>query len=146
MDGASLFWAAAVIVFVIAEAATAALVSLWFIGGSAAALIAALLGAPIWAQVVLFFAVSGLLLALLRPLAKRNAGQRVATNADRVIGASAIVTETINDLQGTGAVKIDGKEWSARSCDGAIIEVGSVVRIDRIEGVKVFAKKEEVSQ
>lgn len=142
MDSQSLFWLAAVIVFIIAEAATAALVSLWFIGGAAVALIAALLGAPLWLQIVLFFAVSAALLALLRPLARKNAGKSTPTNADRIVGRQAIVTEDIDNLLETGAVKIDGKEWTARTVD-APAKKGETVTIERIEGVKVFVKKEE---
>lgn len=145
MDGFSAVWAIAAVAFVLVEAATAALVSVWFIGGSVAALIASLLGASPVVQVFLFFAVSGALLALLRPIAKRSAIHRVPTNADRVIGQDAIVSEAIDDLRGQGAVKVDGKEWSARSSNGANIPAGSAVRVDRIEGVKLFVtKKEEI--
>ena len=143
MNGFSAVWAIAAIAFVIVEAATSALVSVWFIGGSVAALVASLLGAAAWLQVVIFFVVSGVLLALLRPIAKRSAIRRVPTNADRIIGLEGIVSEPIDDLRGKGAVKVDGKEWSARSSDGSNVPAGSVVRIDRIEGVKVFVTKKE---
>ncbi len=143
MNGFTAVWAIAAIAFVIVEAATSALVSVWFIGGSVAALGASLLGAAPWLQVVIFFVVSGALLALLRPIAKRSAIRRVATNADRVIGMEGVVSEAIDDLRGKGAVKVDGKEWSARSSDGSKIPAGSVVIIDRIEGVKLFVTKKE---
>ena len=143
MNGFSAVWAIAAIAFVVAEATTSALVSVWFIGGSVAALVASLLGAAAWLQVVIFFVVSGVLLALLRPIAKRSAIRRVPTNADRIIGLEGIVSEPIDDLRGKGAVKVDGKEWSARSSDGSNIPAGSVVRVDRIEGVKVFVTKKE---
>ena len=143
MNGFTAVWAIAAIAFVIVEAATSALVSVWFIGGSVAALGASLLGAAPWLQVVIFFVVSGALLALLRPIAKRSAIRRVPTNADRVIGLEGIVSEAIDDLRGVGAVKVDGKEWSARSSDGVNIPAGSVVIIDRIEGVKLFVTKKE---
>ena len=143
MNGFSAVWAIAAIAFVVAEAATSALLSVWFIGGSVAALVASLLGAAAWLQVVIFFVVSGVLLALLRPIAKRSAIRRVPTNADRIIGLEGIVSEPIDDLRGKGAVKVDGKEWSARSSDGSNIPAGSVVRVDRIEGVKVFVTKKE---
>ena len=143
MSGFSIAWSVAVIAFVIAEAVTAALVSVWFIGGSVAALVASLLGAPAWLQVVIFFVVSGVLLALLRPIAKRSAIRRVPTNADRILGLDAVVTEEIDDLHGKGAIRVDGKEWSARSTDGSVIPEGGVVRVDRIEGVKAFVTKKE---
>lgn len=143
MDGYSIFWACAAVVFIIAEAATAALVSVWFIGGAVAALVAALFGAPLWVQIALFVVVSGALLAALRPLAKRSAANRERTNADRVVGALGLVTERIDAIAGTGAVKVDGKEWSARSVRGGVIDAGEVVRVERIEGVKVFVTEKE---
>ena len=146
MNAVSIAWAIAAVAFVAVEAMTAALVSVWFIGGAVAGLIASLLGASPIAQVILFFTVSGALLALLRPIAKRSAIHRVPTNADRVIGQDAIVSEAIDDLLGQGAVRADGKEWSARSTDGTKIPAGSVVRIDRIEGVKLFVSKKEDNQ
>ena len=137
-----IIWLALLIVFAITEGVTVALVSIWFMGGALAALIAALCGAEVWLQVVLFFGVSIVLLLCLRPLSKRLLKQKkVATNADSNIGKEAIVTEEIDNLQGKGAVKIAGVEWSARSEDGSVIEKDAVVRILRIEGVKVCVQR-----
>lgn len=137
-----IIWLVLLIVFAIAEGVTVALVSVWFMGGALAALIAALCGAELWLQVVLFFAVSILLLLCLRPLSKRLLKQKkVATNADSNIGREAVVTERIDNLQGSGAVRISGVEWSARSADGSEIEKGAVVRVLRIEGVKVCVER-----
>ena len=137
-----ILWLILLVAFAVVEGATVSLVSMWFIGGAAAALIAALCGAEIWLQVVLFFAVSIALLLCLRPISKRLLRQKkVATNADSNIGKEAVVTEEIDNLQGKGAVKIAGVEWSARSEDGSVIEKGAVVRIERIEGVKVCVRR-----
>lgn len=141
-------WLAALVVFAVLEASTSALVSVWFIGGSLAAMIAALLGAQIWLQVVLFFVVSAALLLLLRPIAKKYMKTRtVPTNASSNIGKTAVVTAAIDNLRGTGAVKIGGVEWSARSADDQPIEKDAVVRVTKIEGVKVFVElvKEEAA-
>ena len=141
-----IIWLALLIVFAITEGVTVALVSIWFMGGALAALIAALCGAELWVQVVLFFAVSILLLLCLRPLSKRLIKQKkVATNADSNIGKEAVVTERIDNLQGSGAVRISGVEWSARSADGSEIEKGAVVRVLRIEGVKVCADRADTN-
>lgn len=141
-----IIWLALLIVFAIAEGVTVALVSIWFMGGALAALIAALCGAELWVQVVLFFAVSILLLLCLRPLSKRLIKQKkVATNADSNIGKEAVVTERIDNLQGSGAVRISGVEWSARSADGSEIEKGAVVRVLRIEGVKVCVERADTN-
>lgn len=137
-----ILWLILLVAFAIVEGVTVSLVSVWFIGGAAAALIAALCGAEVWLQVVLFFGVSIVLLLCLRPLSKRLLKQKkVATNADSNIGKEAIVTEKIDNLQGKGAVKIAGVEWSARSEDGSVIEKDAVVRILRIEGVKVCVQR-----
>ena len=137
-----ILWLILLVAFAIVEGVTVSLVSVWFIGGAAAALIAALCGAEVWLQVVLFFGVSIVLLLCLRPLSKRLLKQKkVATNADSNIGKEAIVTEEIDNLQGKGAVKIAGVEWSARSEDGSVIEKDAVVRILRIEGVMVCVQR-----
>lgn len=141
-----IIWLALLIVFAITEGVTVALVSIWFMGGALAALIAALCGAELWVQVVLFFAVSILLLLCLRPLSKRLIKQKkVATNADSNIGKEAVVTERIDNLQGSGAVRISGVEWSARSADGSEIKKGAVVRVLRIEGVKVCVERADTN-
>ena len=137
-------WLVLLIVFAVLEASTVSLVSIWFMGGALTALIAALCGAKIWLQVVLFFVVSIALLLCLRPLSKKLLKKRkVATNADSNIGKTAVVTETIDNLRGTGAVKISGVEWSARSVDDSVLEKDAVVRILRIEGVKVCVERAE---
>ena len=92
-------WLGLLVLFGILEAATVALVSLWFMAGSLAALIAALCGAGLPVQVGVFLAVSALLLACLRPLVRRYVTPRItATNADSVIGKVAVVTEAVDNI------------------------------------------------
>lgn len=137
-------WLAALVVFAILEASTSALVSLWFIGGALVAMFAALLGANIWLQTLLFFGVSAILLMLLRPLARKYFTPNTeAMNAQSNIGKRAVVTETIDNLHGSGTVKIGGVEWSARSVDMQLIEVGTVVRVTAIQGAKVCVEQEK---
>ena len=144
MDYMIWVWLGAAVVFGIVEALTAGLVSIWFVAGSAAALIAAFLGAGLGLQVALFLVVSAAALAATRPLVRRYAeGKAVPTNLDRVLGDSGEVTETIDNENSTGAVYVDGKTWTARSADGSVIPEGSVVEILRMEGVKLFVKKLE---
>ncbi len=135
----SIVWLVLMVLLLILEAATAGLTSIWFALGALAALIASLFGGALWLQLVWFFAVSLLTLWLTRPLAlKYLNSRRVATNADRVIGAEAVVTEDIDNIAGSGAVHVDGHEWTARSGSGANIAKGAVVRVERIEGVKLI--------
>lgn len=138
-------WLALLILFSVGEAITVGLTSVWFAVGALGALICALVGGGIWAQIIVFLALSGLTLALVRPLAKKflTPGYS-ATNADRVIGQEAVVTQTIDNLHGQGQVNIAGQTWTARSADDGVIPEGTLVRVLRIEGVKVFvAPKEE---
>ena len=137
-------WLGAIVLFGVVEAVTAGLVSIWFVAGSAAALIGALLGAGIGVQAALFIAVSAAALAVTRPLVRRYAaGKAVPTNLDRVLGDTGRVTETIDNARSAGAVYVDGKTWTARSDDGAVIPQGTTVKILRMEGVKLFVRKIE---
>ena len=136
-----IMWLVLLIIFAVSEAVTVGLTSIWFAAGALAALVAALLGGPLWVQITLFLAVSLLCLAAVRPLARRHLNSRVEpTNADRVIGAQAQVTEDIDNIHGRGAVVIRGITWSARSQDGGPIAAGTMVKVLRIEGVKVFVE------
>ena len=136
-----IMWLVLLILFAVGEAATVGLTSIWFAAGALAALIAALLGGALWIQLTLFLAVSLLCLLAVRPLAKRHLNDKVVpTNADRVIGAEAQVTEDIDNIHGKGTVIIRGMTWSARSEDGGPILTGTMVRVLRIEGVKVFVE------
>lgn len=132
-------WLALLILFSVGEAVTVGLTSVWFAVGALGALLCALFGGNLWLQLGVFLALSGLALALVRPLAKRflTPGYS-ATNADRVIGQEAVVTQTIHNLHGQGQVNIAGQTWTARSQDDAVIPEGALVRVLRIEGVKVF--------
>ncbi len=136
-------WLTAMIALLIVEAIVPGLVSIWFAIGAFAALISALLGAPLWLQVVWFLAVSVATLVLTRPLAQRYVNSRVQpTNADALIGRDCVVTENIDNLAGTGAVKIDGKVWTARAeNENGRYAKGDVVKAVKIEGVKLIVRQ-----
>ena len=140
----TIVWTAAIILFGVVEAATAGLVSIWFVAGALAALIAAFVDAPLTVQVVLFLAVSAAALAMTRPLLRRiTTAKATPTNADRVLGALVKVTETVDNENSTGAVYADGKTWTARSVDGTVFPAGSQVRVDAMEGVKLLVTQSE---
>ena len=137
-----IIWLVLLLLFAGAEAATVGLTSIWFAAGALCALIAALLGGALWIQIALFLAVSALCMLAVRPLARRHLNSKVeATNADRVIGEQAQVTEDIDNIHGKGAVVIRGVTWTARSEDGLPVPAGALVRVLRIEGVKVFVER-----
>ena len=138
-DMSTIIWIAAIVIFGVAEAATVGLVSIWFVIGSVAGLIAAVLGAAIWLQVVMFFIVSIAALIATRPLVRKLTKKgEVATTADRVLGGTARVTETIDNTIPSGEVYIDGKTWTARSQSGAVIAPETLVIVIRLEGVKLY--------
>ena len=89
-----------------------------------------------------FHCCSAVTLVTTRPIVKKYFGKNShkATNADMVIGKEAHVTEAINNLKGTGAVRCMGKEWSARSENGEEIGEGEIVIAVKIEGVKLIVK------
>ena len=140
-------WLGCIVGFGILEALTAGLISIWFVVGGIAALLCAILGAGTLFQIVVFIAVSAAALILTRPLVRRyTQGKSIPTNADRVLGQTAKVTEAINNENSTGAVYVDGKTWTARTTDGDVIPVGTLVQIERMEGVKLFVtRKMEVT-
>ena len=146
MELMSFVWVGAMIVFGILEVATVNMVSLWFIGGAAAALVAQLLGGALWVQILVFFVVSVILLACLRPFVRKYVTPRkTATNADMALGRQAYLTETVDNLRGTGALKLDGKEWSVRSAKGDILPEGQLVTIVKLEGVKLYVEPAQVT-
>lgn len=145
MDMMLWVWLGAAAVFGVVEAITTGMVSIWFAVGAVAALVATLLGAGLPLQLGLFIVVSAAVMLAMRKLAvKYIRADKTATNADRVLGAEAKVTEEINNLAGTGAVYVDGKTWSARSDGEELIPVGETVTVLRMEGVKLFVQKSNV--
>ena len=123
------------------EAATPVLVSIWFSVGALVAMLAAYFGASLTVQLLLFVFVSIAALVGARPLAKRFVDPHIVpTNADRLLGAKAQVTEDIDNEHASGAVYIDCKTWTARSEDGDIIPAGEQVEVIRMEGVKLFVR------
>ena len=140
----TIVWTAAIILFGVVEAMTAGLVSIWFVAGALVALVAAFVDASLIVQIVLFLVVSAATLVMTRPLLRKiTAANATPTNADRVLGELAKVTETIDNENSTGAVYVDGKEWSARSVDDIVIPAGSRVKIESMRGVKLLVSPAE---
>ena len=146
MNWTALIWLGLMVAFLVAEAACAIhLISIWFAAGALIAMIASLLGAELWLQITLFVTVSVALLALLWPFVKKFLNPaHEKTNVDSVIGATGVVTAAIDNIAATGTVKLGAMEWTARSTSGEAIATGTVVKVDRIEGVKVFVSCAEV--
>ena len=142
----SYIWLVLMVVFLIAEASTVTMVSLWFAAGSLVALAAGLLGARFSVQVALFLATSVALLACLRPVVRKHITPKITkTNVDSVVGSRGYVTADIDNVSASGSVKLGAMEWTARSASGEKIPAGTMVEVEKIEGVKVFVKAVEIS-
>lgn len=135
------FWLIIMVVLLIVEAMVPGLVSIWFALGAFAALIGAVGGVLMPAQIVLFLLVSIAALVATRPLVKKYVnGKTQHTNADRILGQECVVTEQIDNLAGTGEITVGGKRWTARSADQSVIPKEACVVVERIEGVKAIVK------
>ena len=136
------FWLGVVVLAIVVEAVTTALVSVWFIPSGIISMILAFCGVPVWVQIVVFVAVSAVLLPVFHKMFKKKfAVKSEPTNADAVIGQTAVVTERISNIEETGAVKVMGKEWTARSeSDDVTFEAGQTVTVCEIRGVKLICK------
>lgn len=135
-------WLGALILFIIIEIATVNLATIWFAAGSLVALIFNLCKAHIAVQIVVFFVVSLLMLIFARPyLEKAIKKDNIKTNVDSIVGSTAKITETVNNLEGIGTAVVNGLEWTARAEDDSrIIEAGEIVEIVAVSGVKLIVK------
>ena len=131
----SLIWLLIAIVLAVIEAVTVGLFTIWFAVGSVIAMIAALLNADLWLQIVLFSAVSILMLIFTKPLIQKQLNvKEEKTNADRIIAKEATVIEAIEPNNATGQIKVMGQVWSAKA--ESPVAVGEKVIVTAIEGVK----------
>ena len=137
-----ILWLVLFVALIILELATTQLICIWFAGGALAAFVCALLNLNITIQAVVFVLVSTLLLIFTkRIVGKLKAKPNAKTNAEALIGQSAIVTEDISNKNAKGSVKIRGLEWSARSADEYEIPKESYVTVKEIDGVKLIVEK-----
>ena len=140
--GWAIFWLAMIVVAVVVEAMTNQLVSIWFVLGGIAALIANLCGAPLYVQWILFVVVPAIALVCTRPrVRKLTRFRRQDTNAGRCVGQIAVVTQEINNTAAAGQAKVLGSIWTARSARGTVIPAGTEVVVRAIEGVKIIVEE-----
>ena len=138
----SFLWVAVIIAALIVEAATLDLNAIWFALGGLGGLIVTSVGGSLHMQRVVFVVSSAVLIFLVRPFARRVLRPKgAATNADRIIGQEALVTQPINNTLSQGEIKVFGQLWTARAADGGEIPAGSLVRVREIVGVKAIVEK-----
>lgn len=140
----AIYWLIALAVLLVIEIITLGLTTIWFAGGTLVAFFASLLGFSMAMQVILFFAVSLVLLFFTRPIAVKYINQRtVKTNYEGLIGQEAKVVERIDNDNSTGTASLNGMEWMARAADeNEVFEVGTQVKIVNIVGVKLIVEIE----
>lgn len=145
MNWAAIIWLVLFVLLLLLEASTVSLVCIWFAAGSLVAMVIGLLGGPVWLQVLGFLVISAGLLLALRPLVRKYFNPRLTrTNADAVIGSTGLVTQAIDNAAAVGQVKLGAMYWTARSTSGEPLAEGTLIRADRIEGVKVFVSPAEI--
>lgn len=136
-------WLGLTVVLIVIEAITSGLTTIWFAAGSFLMIFASLLKLPLPLQLILFVAVSLLLLIFTRPILKKKLTiKKTALNTDALIGQKAIVTKDISELE-KGVIKINGIEWTAASEDKKSIPAGSTCVIKEIKGATAVVSSNE---
>lgn len=133
-----ILWLIAILAFIALEAGTYQMIAIWFMGGAICGLILSLCDANFWVQMIVFAAVSLILLLCFRPLAAKKFKTKLKTNADAAIGKTVIVTQEIDNIKGTGEAKLDGLIWTARAEDDRVLQPGTTATVKKIEGVKLI--------
>ena len=134
-------WLIIALVAGILEAVTVSLVSVWFALGAVAAAISAGFGFGVIAQVVIFLVLSLILMALTAPICRKfRMGEKVPTNADRLIGCIGVITEDVDPLENKGEVKVQGQRWSVQVRDDGRAKVGDNVIVEAIEGAHLVVR------
>lgn len=141
----TILWLALIIIFAAVEIATVGLTAIWFAGGALVALFAQLLGWNIYLQIISFIAVSAILMIFTRPWALKYLKPRlVKTNYESVVGENVCLTETVDNMKGTGTAVYKGQEWTARAFEsGKIYEAGMIVAVKEIRGVTLYVAESE---
>ncbi len=136
---ALIVWGIILVVSIAAELATQQLVSIWFAAGALGALLTAALDGSVLIQLLVFVGISLLLVIFTRPILRRVLRFPVKdTNAKMDVGKLAVVVQDINPIAGTGRARLNDSEWIAVSTDGSVIPAGTTVRVDDIDGAKLF--------
>ena len=140
----NLIWLGLFILLLVIEIITVGLTTIWFAAGALAALAANVMGADLIIQIIIFLAVSVVLLIFTRPWAEKHLNRkRVRTNYEREIGKVIRITEKVDNLNQTGKSVVDGQEWTVRSRnDSDIFEAGALARVVAVSGVKLIVEPE----
>ncbi len=137
-----IIWLVIAAILIVSEIVSLGLTTIWFAGGAIVAAVLAHFGAHWLIQILVFAVVSSVLLVLTRPIAQKHLMKDMEkTNIDGLLGAEGLVTETIDNNKAEGVVFLEGKEWTARSVNGDVIDKDSKVKVESISGVKLMVTK-----
>lgn len=139
-------WGILMVLFILLEVSSCALVSIWFVFGALAAVLAAWQGCSFLVQTIIFVAVSAVLLMFTWPFVRSLRIKKIPTNADEIIGMEGVVQTAINNVKNEGRVVVDSIDWAAKSTNGRPIPAGSVVMVDKLEGVTLFVTRKFVEE
>ena len=153
--GLSLLWLVVLIVAIVLEVRTSDVVAVWFMPAAAVALLLTFFKGEeddfksLCIQVVAFVLVSLVSFLIFKisfnKKIKRN--KKGKTNVTSLIGERCLVIEDISNINVKGLVNLKGSIWSARcSDDNDFIEAGSIVVVEKIEGVKLVCAREKQSR
>lgn len=146
MDWMPWFWAALMLLLLVAEVFVSGFLLACFAAGAAAAALVGFLGYDVAWQIGAFLVVTVLVLIFLRPLSDRltRSGGANTVGIDRVIGKDAVVLVAIDPIAAVGRVRIDREEWQASSADGIPIPAGAVVKVLSVDGTRVRVREENM--
>ena len=138
-----MYWLILFVILIVIEIATLGLTTIWFAGGCLVAFILSLFHVSLPIQILVFLAVSVVLFIWTRPVAVRYFNkERTKTNVESIVGKTALVVKTIDNVHFVGTVELDGMEWTARAAkEEEIFQKDEVVRIIDVQGVKVIVEK-----
>ena len=136
-----LLWGILIIASIVVELITDELTIIWGTVGGIFALISAALKAPIWLQLIIFFIFTITFILIFKPIIEKNRKREtVHTNADRIIGMVAVVSESFKENQ-IGKVTVNGQLWRAVSTSNDEFFEGEKVQVEGLSGTKVIVSK-----
>ncbi|MDY3972974.1 MAG: NfeD family protein [Clostridia bacterium] len=142
MEPNVIIWLIGIIVFVVLEAVTYQIVSIWFALGAVGGLIASLTGASFTVQMIVFIAVSVIFLICLRPVSRKLLkSKQEKTNVDSMLGKEVLITKEVDNLSGSGQGKVNGVVWTVKSADNSQIPENDIAVVEKVEGVKLIVKR-----
>ncbi len=141
LENLAIFWLVMTIVFLVIEALTAALTTIWFAGGSLLTIVLSFFVDSFTIQIIFCVVVSAVLLIFTRPMLSKNIDkQKIKTNVDSLIGKTGFMIAPAPKFE-TGQAKIISQIWTVKSINNDTLDLNDEVRVVSVEGVKLMVEK-----